>query len=222
MKTIAIVSGGMDSVTLAHMLASRGHELTLLSFNYGQRHKKELKFAKMCAARIGAQFHLIDLSSVGGLLSGSALTDPSVEVPEGHYASPTMRSTVVANRNAIMLNVAAGVAVAQGAQLVATGVHAGDHAVYPDCRPEFIEAANRSIRVGTEGHSDPWFQLIAPFVNMMKHEICAVGVGLSVPLELTWSCYKGGDVHCGKCGTCYERKEAFALIGANDPTEYEA
>jgi 7-cyano-7-deazaguanine synthase len=222
-KAIAIVSGGMDSVTLAHQLKAHGWaDLHLLSFYYGQRHRKEIEFAERCAERLGARWSLVDLYTVAGLLTGSALTDPSVDVPEGHYESETMKATVVPNRNAIMLSIAYGVAVAEGAKLVAIGVHAGDHAIYPDCRPEFILHARNMLRVANEGFGDPDLSVEAPFVYMTKAEIVKVGDELRVPWRETWTCYKGGEVHCGRCGTDVERKEAFALAGVEDPTGYEA
>jgi 7-cyano-7-deazaguanine synthase len=212
-KAIAIVSGGMDSVTLAHQLKAHG---------WADLHRKEIEFAERCAERLGARWSLVDLYTVAGLLTGSALTDPSVDVPEGHYESETMKATVVPNRNAIMLSIAYGVAVAEGAKLVAIGVHAGDHAIYPDCRPEFILHARNMLRVANEGFGDPDLSVEAPFVYMTKAEIVKVGDELRVPWRETWSCYKGGEVHCGRCGTDVERKEAFALAGVEDPTGYEA
>lgn len=218
MKAVAIVSGGLDSATLAYLLKSQGYELTLLSFNYGQRHVKELDFARRCADRLEATFELIDLSGVGKLLSGSALTDSSIEVPDGHYEAPSMRITVVPNRNAIMLSVAYGVAVAQGASVVATAVHSGDHHIYPDCRPEFIAAFDAMQRLAVAGFGD--IQISTPFVETTKAEIVALGASLGVPFGDTWSCYKGGAEHCGKCGTCVERREAFQIAGVIDPTSY--
>lgn len=219
-KAIAIVSGGMDSVTLAYLLASEGYKLHLLSFDYGQRHKKELTFAKRCADSLNAGHDVIDLSAITPFLKGSALTD-DVAVPEGHYAASSMKLTVVPNRNAIMLSVAYAVAVAENAEVVAAGVHAGDHPIYPDCRPEFIEAFDKMQRLAIEGYSHPALRLYAPFGNLDKHDIVAIGHALGVPYADTWSCYKGGELHCGKCGTCVERQEAFALAGVADPTEYE-
>jgi 7-cyano-7-deazaguanine synthase len=209
----------MDSVTLAYLLDSEGYNLLLLSVDYGQRHKKEISCAKRCAERLGATFDVADISEVGRLLSGSALTD-DVEVPHGHYAAENMAVTVVPNRNAIMLSIAYGVAVAREAQLVATAVHAGDHYVYPDCRPQFIEAFEAMQRQAVEGFGHPDLHLHTPFVHKTKAQIAEVGTSLSVPYEDTWSCYEGGDLHCGLCGTCSERKEAFQLAGAPDPTEY--
>ena len=212
------MSGGIDSVTLAHLLDSEGHELLLLSVDYGQRHKKELTYAKRCAERLGTAFEVADISGVGPLLSGSALTDYT-DVPYGHYAAENMTVTVVPNRNAIMLSIAYGVAVARKASLVACAVHAGDHYVYPDCRPEFIEAFDRMQRRAVEGFGDPNLRLYAPFVHKTKAEIVD-GAALGVPYEDTWSCYEGSELHCGLCGTCNERKEAFQIAGVSDPTEY--
>lgn len=215
-KAIAIVSGGMDSVTLAYDIARRGYDLHLLAFNYGQRHKKEVEFAKSAAADLDARFDLIDLTSVGALLKGSALTD-DIPVPDGHYAAPNMAITVVPNRNAIMLAVAFGVAVAEKAELVGIGVHAGDHFVYPDCRPEFVRAFVQMEHLANEGGPD----LYAPFLTVTKADIVSTGALLGVPYEKTWSCYKGQDLHCGTCGTCVERREAFSLAGVSDPTKYQ-
>lgn len=222
MKIVAIVSGGMDSVTAAYHLANQGHQLVALSVNYGQRHARELECAALAAERLGAPHHVVDLRTVTQLLTGSALTDPSVPVPDGHYEDDTMRQTVVPNRNAMMLDVAVAAAVAMGAEAVATGVHAGDHAVYPDCRPEFIEAFQAMARIANEGFAVPRFAVLAPFLSNSKAEIAALGHQLGVPWADTWSCYKGGRVHCGTCGTCVERREAFVLAKVPDPTSYQA
>jgi 7-cyano-7-deazaguanine synthase len=216
---IAVVSGGLDSVTLAHLLDSEGYKLHLLAFNYGQRHLKEIEYARLCARRLGAAFDIMDLSSLGPLLKGSALTD-DIAVPHGHYAAPSMAITIVPNRNAIMLAVAYGVAVAENAEVVAAGMHAGDHPVYPDCRPAFLESFEAMQRIAVEGSGYPDLRLHAPFVGSKKTDIVALGARLGVPFEETWSCYEGGDVHCGRCGTCVERREAFELAGVADPTVY--
>jgi len=219
-KAIAVVSGGLDSVTLAHLLHAEGHQLHLLSFDYGQRHKKEIAFAEVCAKRLEAAFDVVDLSSVTRFLKGSALTD-TIPVPEGHYAAENMAITVVPNRNAIMLSVAYAVAVAEQANLVAVGVHSGDHFIYPDCRPSFLAAFDRMQRFAVEGFGDPSLRLEAPFMFLGKHQIVTLGVSLGVPYADTWSCYKGDEKHCGRCGTCVERKHAFRDASVVDPTEYE-
>lgn len=217
---VAVVSGGMDSVTLAYYLAACNYDLHILSFDYGQRHKKEVQFAARCAYALGARHDIVDLSSLQPLLKGSALTD-AVAVPEGHYASDNMRITVVPNRNAVMLTAAYAVAVAEDAEVVAAGTHAGDHAVYPDCRPEFARAFDAMQRYAVEGFGNPKLHLVTPFITMTKAQICHLGHSLGVPFRDTWSCYVGGDRHCGRCGTDVERKEAFILAGVPDPTEYE-
>lgn len=219
-KAIALVSGGLDSVTLAYLLASEGWELHLLAYDYGQRHQREVEFARQCAQDLGAAFDLVDLRGAGQLLGGSALTDENIAVPHGHYAAPSMAITIVPNRNAIFLAVAYGAAVAENAQIVATAVHGGDHFIYPDCRPGFIEAFDAMQKQAVAGCGHPTLHLHAPFVHQFKHDIVKIGAALGVPYEKTWSCYEGGALHCGQCGTCVERKESFALADVKDPTLY--
>ena len=218
MKTIVICSGGLDSVSLAHRIAAEHQLLALVSFDYGQRHKKELDFAALCANRLGVPHHIIDIRTIGAHLTGSALTD-DVEVPDGHYAEETMRSTVVPNRNAIMLTIAFGLAAAQQADAVAIAVHGGDHFIYPDCRPGFIDAFQTMQDHALDGYAS--VRLLAPYVNGSKADIVTDGAKHGTPFGDTWSCYKGGENHCGRCGTCVERREAFHLAGGADPTEYE-
>ncbi|WP_326681633.1 7-cyano-7-deazaguanine synthase QueC [Streptomyces sp. NBC_01237] len=217
---VLIFSGGLDSAVTAYRLRDGGVTLSLLSFDYGQRHVKELAHAAHLADQLSVSHDVVDLTSLGRILGGSALTDPAIAVPHGHYRTETMSSTVVPNRNAIMLEVAAGAAVAAGADAVAFGAHSGDHAVYPDCRPEFFTLIEASMKAGNDGHMDADFQLVAPFLNLTKADIVREGARLGVPFELTWSCYEGGDVHCGACGTCVERREAFDGAGVADPTVY--
>ena len=219
MRAVVVVSGGLDSVTLAHLLHSQGFELDLLAYDYGQRHKRELDFARACAGRLGARLDVVDISSLGAILSGSALTD-DIAVPHGHYAAPSMAVTIVPNRNAIFLSIAYGAAVARNAEAVAIGVHSGDHFIYPDCRAPFIESFAAMQREAVEGCGHPHLHLLAPFIEKSKAGIVAVGAQLGVLFEETWSCYEGGARHCGHCGTCVERIEAFALAGVSDPTEY--
>jgi len=221
-KITAIVSGGMDSATLAYHLIELEHDVELVSFDYGQRHRVELEHAEALSDRLDVPWSLVDLSGLRSLIGGSALTDDTIDVPEGHYAEPSMAKTVVPNRNLIMLSIAAGIAVANDSDRVATGVHAGDHFVYPDCRPTFISAASTAIMLGTDGFAPPGFGVIAPFVHISKADIARIGDELGVPWDETWSCYKGGARHCGLCGTCVERIEAFQIAGVDDPTEYDA
>ncbi|MBQ4825036.1 7-cyano-7-deazaguanine synthase QueC [Leisingera sp. HS039] len=217
MKTIVICSGGLDSVSLAHMVADE-HQLTrLVSFDYGQRHKKELDYAAAAAVRLGVPHDIIDMRSIGAALSGSALTD-DIDVPDGHYEEDSMKVTVVPNRNAIMLTIAYGIAAANGDEAVATAVHGGDHFIYPDCRPAFTEAFDAMQRAALDGYAD--VRLYTPFVHRSKADIVTAGAKHNTPFADTWSCYKGGDKHCGRCGTCVERREAFHLAGAEDPTDY--
>lgn len=218
MKTIVICSGGLDSVTLAYKVADQYKLGQLVSFDYGQRHKKEVEFARNCAERLNVPHLIVDITSVGSLLSGSALTD-SVDVPDGHYAEESMKITVVPNRNAIMLSIVYGIATAQKADAVAAAFHGGDHFIYPDCRPDFVQSFEAMQNHALEGLSS--IKLYTPFVHLTKSDIVAEGAELSVPFKDTWSCYKGGALHCGRCGTCVERREAFHLAGVEDPTDYE-
>jgi 7-cyano-7-deazaguanine synthase len=219
---VSLASGGLDSTTLAYFLRNESYEPLLLSVDYGQRHAREIEAAMVVAARLGVEHNVVDLRGLRALLSGSALTDPDVAVPYGHYAADNMRITVVPNRNAILLSVAFGMAVARGASVVAAAMHAGDHAIYPDCRPQFVSAFNAMEKLATEGFGDPDLQFRAPFVEMTKADIVKLGDQLGVPFAYTWSCYEGGARHCGQCGTCVERREAFQLAGVTDPTEYLA
>ncbi|MBB4346763.1 7-cyano-7-deazaguanine synthase QueC [Aliirhizobium cellulosilyticum] len=218
MKTIVVCSGGLDSVSLAHNIAAKGELMGLISFDYGQRHKKELEFAAAAAERLGVFHQIIDMRAIGSQLTGSALTD-DVDVPDGHYAEETMRITVVPNRNAIMLTIAFGVAAARQADAVAIAVHGGDHFIYPDCRPGFIDSFDTMQRHALDGYAS--VKLLAPYVTGSKADIVTDGARHGTPFVETWSCYKGGTRHCGRCGTCVERREAFHLAGVTDPTDYE-
>ena len=219
---VAIVSGGLDSVTLAYHLKASGYDVSLISYNYGQRHDKEIEFARLCAKRLSADHFVVDLRAITGLMNTSSLTSGDIEVPDGHYAEETMKITEVPNRNAIMINVATALAVSKGYDFVATGVHGGDHFIYPDCRPGFITSQAATLRLANAGFISEKFDVLAPFVNIPKDGIVAIGNDIDVPWEETWSCYKGGEIHCGSCGTCFERREAFELAGVADPTSYMA
>lgn len=216
--SVTVVSGGMDSITAAYLAAHNGFDQIIVSFDYGQRHHRELAYAAGCAADLGVEHVLIHIDDIANHLRGSALTDPSVPVPEGHYADASMRSTIVPNRNAMFISMAYAIAVARRAGRVTIGVHAGDHPIYPDCRPRFVYMLEKALKDGNGGIGAP--DLFAPFVHLTKADIVKIGSELGVPYDKTWSCYVGGDVHCGKCGTCVERREAFEIAGVDDPTEY--
>jgi 7-cyano-7-deazaguanine synthase len=218
MKTLVICSGGLDSVSLAHKVAAEHELIGLVSFDYGQRHRKELDFAARCATRLHVPHHVIDIRPIGAHLTGSALTD-DVEVPDGHYAEETMKSTVVPNRNAIMLAIAFGLAAARKADAVAIAVHGGDHFIYPDCRPGFIQAFQAMQNEALDGYAS--VRLFAPYVDLSKADIVIDGARHGAPFADSWSCYKGGEKHCGRCGTCVERREAFHIAGIEDPTDYD-
>jgi len=209
--TVVIISGGLDSAVLLWSLASPQGGILALSYHYGQRHERELDAAReLCADRTEA--HLV----VALDLPRASALQGSGEIPDGHYEDESMRATVVPSRNLVMLSIASAHAVACGASAVAYAAHSGDHAIYPDCRPDFVDAADRVLRLA---NWEP-VRLLAPFVGMDKAAIVKLGASLGVPFERTWSCYKGGAVHCGTCGTCVERREAFKLAGVPDPTEY--
>jgi 7-cyano-7-deazaguanine synthase len=217
MKVVAIFSGGMDSSTMVYQLLSHGHEVKALGFDYGQRHAVELDAAKKISMQAGIEYETVDLRSLGPVIAGqSSQVNLEVEVPDGHYTEESMKATVVPNRNMIMLAVAVAHAISLDFDAIAYGAHAGDHTIYPDCRTEFVDAMKTVI-----GLCD-WKQveLLTPFVDVSKADIAKIGVELKVPFAMTWSCYKGGTTHCGTCGTCVERREAFELAGFEDPTNY--
>lgn len=218
-KVIAVASGGMDSAAMVYYLRDEGLDVEVISFDYGQRHKIELQYAsRLYHRQLELRWDIVNISSMTEFISTSALTNPAIQVPEGHYAEETMKQTVVPNRNAIMMNIAIGIAVARKADYVATGVHAGDHAVYPDCRPAFIEKLEQLAIVANEGFISSRFSILAPFIFSSKRRIASIGDEFRLPWHLTWSCYKGDVIHCGRCSTCVERLEA--LEGFNDSTPY--
>jgi 7-cyano-7-deazaguanine synthase len=215
MQVVLIHSGGLDSTVLLYALHRAGHVLHALSVDYGQRHRKELDAAVAICAELGVDHRVVDLQAVRPLLAGSALTDDR-PVPEEPYDEATMRQTVVPNRNMILLSLAVAWAVSLKAEAVAYAAHAGDHATYPDCRPTFVEAMREAVRL-CDWHA---VELLTPFADERKEDIVRLGAELGVPLARTWSCYKGEALHCGRCGTCIERREAFVRAGVPDPTVY--
>lgn len=216
MKVIVLASGGMDSSTLLYHHVNKSHEVRAISFNYGQRHLKEMSYAYLNTARLKVPLQQVDLSCLRTLLPGSSQTDKRIEVPEGRYDEESMKLTVVPNRNMILLAVAIGHAVAHKFDAVSYAAHAGDHAIYPDCRPEFADAMQHAAQL-CDWHK---VDLIRPFISLTKGEIIKLGVNLGVDYAQTWSCYAGKDLHCGRCGTCYERILAFKEAGIADPTRY--
>lgn len=214
-KAVVLLSGGLDSTTLAYYLVKLGYEIWPLSINYGQTHKKEIVAARNICEDMGivSRQKIVNLDVLKNILP-STLTGVGA-IPEGIYNEPSMSQTVVPGRNLIFLAVAAGYAQGIGATTVAYAAHAGDHFIYPDCRPEFAYAAADAIKRGYD------IDLLFPFMQKTKSDIVKLGISLNVPYWKTWSCYKGGDLHCGKCGTCDERKKAFTEAGVKDSTEYE-
>ena len=217
MKAVVLFSGGLDSTVLATQMKEEARETRLLSIDYGQRHAKELHHSQKVADHLGLGHEILQLPQLGQILGGSSLTDKSMTLPEGHYAEESMKSTVVPNRNMILLALAGGHALSLGFDTIAYAAHAGDHTIYPDCRPEFADAMNNAL--GLADWKD--LNLHRPYVEMTKSDLVSLGNQLDAPLHLTWSCYAGGENHCGKCGTCVERKEAFELAKIPDPTKYE-
>jgi 7-cyano-7-deazaguanine synthase len=216
MNVILIHSGGMDSTVLLYQLRSEGRGVRCLSVDYGQRHRRELDAARLICGDLGVESRVADLRGVAPLLAGSSLTSPELAVPEGHYADESMRLTVVPNRNMLMLSLGIAWAVSTKSDAVAYAAHSGDHTIYPDCRPEFIAAMREAAALCD------WrrIELLAPFAGMDKADIARLGAKLGVPFEKTWTCYKGLERHCGRCGACVERREAFSRAGLLDPTDY--
>ena len=214
-NSVIIVSGGMDSITL---LYDHKDEIALgISFDYGSNHNaREIPFAKMHCERLGIKHITINLDFMHQYFK-SSLLDGAEAIPEGHYADDNMKSTVVPFRNGIMLSIAIGIAESNNLDQVFIANHGGDHTIYPDCRPEFINAIDAAATAGTYNN----VKVVGPYTKITKSDIARIGKKLGIDYTETWSCYKGGEVHCGKCGTCVERKEALAEAGIEDKTIYE-
>lgn len=214
-NSVIIVSGGMDSITL---LYDHKDEIALgISFDYGSNHNaREIPFAKMHCERLGIKHITINLDFMHQYFK-SSLLDGAEAIPEGHYADENMKSTVVPFRNGIMLSIAIGIAESNNLDQVFIANHGGDHTIYPDCRPEFINAIDAAATAGTYNN----VKVVAPYTKITKSDIARIGKKLGIDYTETWSCYKGGEVHCGKCGTCVERKEALAEARIEDKTIYE-
>jgi 7-cyano-7-deazaguanine synthase len=216
-KVVVIYSGGMDSFTVLHNAIRAGHDVYALSFNYGQRHVKELICAQKVCQELGIHHKIVDISAINQLIGGSSLTD-DIEVPEGHYAADNMKSTVVPNRNMILLSLAVGYAVSLDAQAVYYGAHSGDHFIYPDCRPEFVQKMHDVCQIANYEPVD----IVSPYLQQTKIDILKDGLAMGLDYSKTWTCYNGREKACGKCGSCQERLEAFTLNHAIDPLPYEA
>ncbi len=217
-KIVAVVSGGMDSVTMLHKLVKEDKaDVQVITFNYGQRHNKEIEMAKRNCELLGLDHKIIDISFIADVIDNSALTG-DIDVPEGHYEDENMKLTVVPGRNLILSSIALGIAYNNKADYIALGAHSGDHAIYPDCRPEFYSALNEVAKIADYHKVELYF----PYLDGDKTTIIKNGLELGVDYGLTWTCYKGKEKACGKCGSCQERLEAFRNNNINDPVEYEA
>ncbi len=216
-KVVVIYSGGMDSFTVLHKALKEGKTPYALSFDYGQRHKKELDYAARVCEKLGIAHKIVDISAINSIVGGSALTS-DIDVPEGHYEEPSMQTTVVPNRNMILLSLAVGYAVSMEAEKVYYGAHSGDHAIYPDCRPEFVEKMNDVCGIA---NYTP-VEIMTPYLHNSKDDILADGLVMGLDYGQTWTCYNGRTQACGKCGACQERLAAFSANNATDPLEYEA
>ncbi len=216
-KVVVIYSGGMDSFTVLNKAIQDGYQVYPLSFDYGQRHKKELDYAARVCAKLGVPHKIVDISAINQLIGGSSLTS-DIDVPEGHYEEESMKSTVVPNRNMILLSLAIGYAVSLEADKVYYGAHSGDHAIYPDCRPEFVEQMNQVSQIA---NYQP-VEIYSPYLHVSKIDILTDGLNMGLDYSDTWTCYNGRELACGKCGACQERLEAFAKNKVTDPLQYES
>jgi 7-cyano-7-deazaguanine synthase len=215
-KVVVIFSGGMDSFTVLNLAVKQGLEVFALSFDYGQRHKKELDYASQACNTLGVQHKIVDISAINQLIGGSSLTS-DIDVAEGHYEEDSMKSTVVPNRNMILLSMAVGYAVSINANKVYYGAHSGDHAIYPDCRPEFVHKMNDVCAIANYEA----VEIVTPYLEVSKTAILTAGLEMGLDYNQTWTCYNGREKACGKCGACQERLEAFTENGMSDPLEYE-
>ena len=212
--SVIIVSGGMDSVTMLHEYRDR--IAVGISFDYGSNHNaREIPFARMHCERLGIKHIVISLDFMNRYFK-SSLLEGADAVPDGHYADENMKSTVVPFRNGIMLSIAVGIAESNGLRYVMMANHGGDHSIYPDCRREFVCAFDAAAKAGTYVGAG----ILAPYTGITKADIARRGKEMGLDYSETWSCYKGGDVHCGRCGTCVERREALGEAGIEDTTPY--
>ncbi|NAW32825.1 7-cyano-7-deazaguanine synthase QueC [Halomonas alimentaria] len=218
LASVVIYSGGMDSYTVLHRALREGYEVHALSFDYGQRHARELEVAARVCHHLGVSHQVVDIRAIHGLIDASALTDARRELPEGDYAEENLTATVVPNRNMILLSLAIAKAVNIGAERVDYGAHGGDHVLYPDCRPEFVEAMNTVAGIA----NFEAVEIHTPYLYASKAEILADGLAMGLDYADTWTCYRGDELACGRCGSCRERLAAFATNGVDDPLPYAA
>lgn len=216
-KAVVVYSGGMDSFTVLHTAIKSGLDVHALSFNYGQKHSKELEVAAKVCQNLGIPHKVVDITAINSLMATSSLTSDA-EIPEGHYESESMKSTVVPNRNMVLLSMAIAYAVSLEAGKVYYGAHSGDHHIYPDCRPEFVEGMNAVAKIANYQA----VEIVTPFLHVSKGDILKAGLAMNLDYSNTWTCYNGREKSCGKCGACNERLEAFAEQQAIDPLDYEA
>ena len=215
-KVIVLVSGGLDSVCALHEAAAIYEVIAGISFDYGAKHNhREIPFAALHCRQLGVRHEIVGLDFIGKHFR-SALLRTGTNIPDTHYEAPAMKQTIVPFRNGIFLATAAGFAESVGANAVVIAAHAGDHAIFPDCRAEFMDAMSAAIRLGTDGG----VEILRPFIRYSKAQIVQRGQELGINLAETWTCYKGGERHCGTCGACVERREAFSLANIPDPTLY--
>lgn len=213
---VVLLSGGLDSVTALYLAVKEFSGVRAVSFDYGSKHNRcELPLAEHHCRLLGLKHKIMPLDAIGSHFASDLLRTGG-EIPNGHYQEDSMKRTVVPFRNGIMLAVAAGYAESVKAEGVVIAAHTGDHAIYPDCREDFMAAMGDAMTSGTYAG----VRLLRPFIHLSKAEIVTLGHNLNVDYSATWSCYKGGDIHCGRCGTCTERREAFAAAGVTDPTVY--
>ena len=214
--TVVIYSGGMDSFTVLHRALRDGLTVHALSFDYGQRHARELDVARRVCAGLGVAHQVVDIRAIHGLIDNSALTDTRQAIPSGRYAASNMQATVVPNRNMMLLSMSIAKAINIGARDVYYGAHAGDHLIYPDCRPAFVEAMNHAAGLAD---FNP-VTIHAPYLHAAKADILADGVRMGLDYRHSWTCYLGEELACGECGSCIDRLEAFAANGIEDPVAY--
>ncbi len=213
---VVLLSGGMDSVAALYDTLQRTRVVAALSFHYGSKHNdREIPFAAYHADKFGIPHIVVPLDFIGQHFASDLLVNGG-DIPKGHYEEKSMKKTVVPFRNGIMLAIAAGFVESREAQALVIAAHAGDHAIYPDCREDFMASMGIAIQLGTYAS----IELVRPFIDLTKAQIAARGAGLGLDFAQTWSCYEGRDIHCGECGTCVERREAFLLSGVPDPTVY--